>query len=631
MSIALSYRESAKLTYPAIVSSNDEDLCQTPLPPPRPQPEHTQMSFVLSKLMIADAVRENTDLLNQRDFEGNRDGSSRHLTCQDTSRLDARYRAILENAPSFFRVGSDAGAGTDIEVQRWLLQQGVFSKLLRLHRVGLSSKTKSRTSCVLLARSILDMQKKLRSRCTVVDRLWFILAQSFSAAVVLCLDLFSTPSPPAMREIIRSEIGEALDSLRLVESTNPNVSRSIRILEALLAEEEATWKRRGSGGNSFTSDIGTSKRKRDEAEEGQKRKAVLSLALRVKRAVEGNPLPEDSEAGAVVASGSSDGTGHKDEFVKELSEFAAGFLGLTCRLTISAHVSVGQILKPQLNDDGSQVGFPYLVSSTQTYPSEVPSIAPNGVVALNTPPDGRAFDLASFLAQYGGSPTGASDDMHSLLSSSSASRSPVDSTASGRSVHASSSSTDLTSNTSIMSHPSRQGSADEGKRAQQNFVGQDSANPTTGLDSFWDWIFSQGGVQNQPQLAPSQPAPANTGGNATLAQTPGSQPASQGGAAATLPAAAPTPESYFAQVPGGAPMLNGSLLPTPMPVAQPEGPMTPSKAAGVTGFEGYNDPYGLNQNSDGAPVKTGTPFSVGTPSSGWDSWFATSLESFMQA
>lgn len=151
---------------------NDSDLCQTPTPPPHPRDEPTEMSFVLSNIEMAKVVRENVDLCNRRDIEG--DGTDRRLSCEDVKMLDSRYREILEKAPHFFQVGSDAGAGTDLEVQRWLLQQGIFHKLLRLHRPNLSSRAKSRTSCVLLARSILDMQKKIRSRCTVADRLWYV-------------------------------------------------------------------------------------------------------------------------------------------------------------------------------------------------------------------------------------------------------------------------------------------------------------------------------------------------------------------------------------------------------------------------------------------------------------------------
>ncbi|KDN52482.1 hypothetical protein K437DRAFT_254264 [Tilletiaria anomala UBC 951] len=645
---------------------NDEDLCQSPLPPPKPPSEHTEMSFVLSKLMIADAARENVDLLNQRDMEGARDGTSRHLTCQDTSRLDARFRAILENVPSFFQVGSDVGAGTDIEVQRWLLQQGVFSKLLRLHRGGLSSRTKSRTSCVLLARSILDMQKKVRSRCTVVDRLWFILMQSFNAAVVLCLDLFSTPSPPAMREIIRSEIGEALDSLRLVQSTNPNVSRCIRILEALLAEEEMQWKRRGEGGNNFANEISAGKRKRGDQAQGAGRKAVLSLALRIKRAIEDNPLPEDGDAAAAstqetrsndaeTASASATAPA-KDAFAKELME---------------------QLMHPQFtaeNDQSSAANFPYLVNTGQQYTLEQQAVAPNGVITnmRNAPPDGQPFDLSTFLAQYESPPSG-SDDMQSILSSnSSVAWSPENSNASSRpSVRASGSSTDLTSNASSVERLSlsRQGSSDQlnlkrqdlqqQQHAQQQFVGRDAIEPTTGLDSFWDWILGQGGTatqsipsmqqpspQSQQQPAPPQSQTQTQVQTQAQAQTPNSQSAGQQMISAPAPSSQPqqpdpnaitapdaTPESYFAQLPGRAPMLNGSLLPTPMPALQSEGPMTPSKAAGVTGFEGYGSAYGLNQPAGGAPASASTPFSMGTPSSGFDSWFATSLtnlESFMQ-
>ncbi len=622
------------------------------------------MSFILSKLMIADAAREHNDLLNQRDMEGARDGTSRHLTCQDTSHLDARFRAVLENAPSFFQVGSDAGAGTDIEVQRWLLQQAVFSALLRLHRVALSSKAKSRTSCVLLARSILDMQKKLRSRCTVVDRLWIILIQSFNAAVVLCLDLFTSPSTPAMRDIVRSEISEAVDALRLVESSNSGITRSIRVLEALMAEEEAQWKR--IHGLAAQQAAGSSKRKRSE-EAGASRKAVLSLAQRVKRAVEGNPLPEDSDQVSQKGStnGSVDGTVQKDDFAKEIMD---------------------QVMHPQFANVTNSVdtgSFGPQGIASNAFPAPV-GAGPNGFAI--TPPGAQNFDLSAFLAQMESSPTSASDDVHSIWSSNNSSAGGEDTNSSRGSMHhtstpsrgsASGASTDMT-------HPSRGGSIDDAagkaQQVQRSFVGQDQAQSNTGLDGFWDWIFSQGNAsqganpdgqapamqqqqqqqhqQHQAQVqAPAAPSQPTQRQSAEDAQSESRPPASDAPAAASAPApapaavSAPTPESYFA-LPGGAPLLNGSLLPTPMPVAPRQqddttlnaenDPQTPSKAAGVTGLEQYNAAaYGLNQHGTSAAGSVGasgaaagggagTPFSMGTPSSGFDSWFTSSLESFMQ-
>jgi hypothetical protein len=73
-------------------------------------------------------MRENVDLLNARDMEAAADGRPRRLTSDDELKLDARYRSVLENSPTFFQVGSDVGAGTEIEIHRWLIQQACFSK-----------------------------------------------------------------------------------------------------------------------------------------------------------------------------------------------------------------------------------------------------------------------------------------------------------------------------------------------------------------------------------------------------------------------------------------------------------------------------------------------------------------------
>ncbi|KAI3480941.1 hypothetical protein L1887_56894 [Cichorium endivia] len=113
---------------------NDEDLMITPLPAPRPREEFTEMSYVLSNLEFGMVVKEDVDVRFRRELHTATNGGDRRLTCVEAQRLDVLYRGVLENAPSYFKVGSEIGRVTCIEVQRWLLQQAVFSKLLRIHR-----------------------------------------------------------------------------------------------------------------------------------------------------------------------------------------------------------------------------------------------------------------------------------------------------------------------------------------------------------------------------------------------------------------------------------------------------------------------------------------------------------------
>ncbi|PWN52790.1 hypothetical protein IE53DRAFT_366905 [Violaceomyces palustris] len=265
---------------------NDSDLLQNPLPPQRPRTEYTEMSFVLANLEMGMVIREDVDLRLKRELAGATHGGDRRLTCQDVKLLDQKYRRILEEAPDFFQVGSEIGEGSCMEISRWLLQQGVFSKLLRLHRPNLSSRAESRTNCVLLARSILDMQKKIRARCTVLDRLWVNLMQSFSAAIVLSLHLLHTRPEPDHRLSVRSEIAEAINALKHIECSNYTAQKCIRVIEALMAEEEERWVNGFDQARERIQENGAAghKRKRDGdgSESGVgKRKNLLSLAQRV--------------------------------------------------------------------------------------------------------------------------------------------------------------------------------------------------------------------------------------------------------------------------------------------------------------------------------------------------------------
>ncbi|KAL9932757.1 hypothetical protein V8E36_008456 [Tilletia maclaganii] len=235
---------------PMPANLNEHELCQSPTPQAHPPEVATEMSYVLANIELAKAVRISTDLSNRASIQSA--GKMKSLRAEDVSTLDTIYREVLSNAPPFFRAGSKEGEGTNLEVQRWLFVQAVFHKLLNLHRPRISSRTESRVVCVLLARSILDMQSKLRQRCCVVNRLCHNLLMSFSAASLLCLDLLQSPAlgmegaDPVLRLAIRAEVGEALEALRSVAEENHTAQRMYRIIEALLAEEEHRWNTVGS-------------------------------------------------------------------------------------------------------------------------------------------------------------------------------------------------------------------------------------------------------------------------------------------------------------------------------------------------------------------------------------------------
>ncbi|KAE8204491.1 hypothetical protein A4X06_0g6089 [Tilletia controversa] len=378
---------------PLPANLNEHELCQTPTPQTHPINTPTEMSYVLANLEMAKAVRLNTDLLNKASIQSG--GRNKGLRSQDEEVLDKVYRSVLSTAPSFFQAGSRAGEGTNLEVQRWLFVQAVFHKLLNVHRRRISSRAESRVTCVLLARSILDMQSKLRQRCSLINRMCMNLMQSFSAASVLCLDLLQSPTKgaigadPALRDAIRSEVSEALEALRSVAEENHTAQRMFRIIEALLAEEEHRWNTAsspaagaGTGGVSVPSfaptfhqqgqgqqqqqanQAGQKRKRADESDGGsaasaaQGKKELLRLARRVAEAAQDTvpnwerrcPLAEHAarrareakEAGAVV---DVDGDGEQGDGA-------------------AAHLAAGQLQQPEQEQQQHQQQQPMHSLST---------------------------------------------------------------------------------------------------------------------------------------------------------------------------------------------------------------------------------------------------------------------------
>ncbi|PWN92540.1 hypothetical protein FA10DRAFT_279047 [Acaromyces ingoldii] len=450
---------------------NDDDLNQSPLPPPRPRSEHTEMSFALAQFDLAGAVRENVDRLNRALLV---DGTAR-LTAEDTSYLDARYRGLLENAPSFFRIGSEEGSGENVEVERWLLQQSVFHKLLKLHRPNLTSKPNARTSCVLLARSILDMQRRIRSRCSVVDRLFFNLSQSFSAAIVLCLDLLQTRPPATMRSIVRGEIFEALKALRHVGASHHTTESSIRVIQALLDEEEARWNQTADYLDDDANGASSSsmKRKRNgQPHSNNTKKNLLNLALRVAKAARCEGRMDDAKDESVPSSSPSLSSTSAPAISSSSSAAAAAFAAPTAAAAVAAGgggtgalpamttpdriraeeaAAAGAGLVPSsesglamlqsyssMKDEESrrlfdQLLLPQPAGDDPSSFANMPNLqqynffggmAPNGLDLLGlqaTPPDsaGQEFDLSKFLAECDTKSSPGSSDDQSMASGAS--------------------------------------------------------------------------------------------------------------------------------------------------------------------------------------------------------------------
>lgn len=480
---------------------NDEDLCQSPQPPPRPETEHSDMSYTLAMLKLADVSRQNVDMLHSSE--------SKRVLCADMAYLDTSYRGLLEQAPSFYKIGSDEGAGENLEVERWLFQQSVFHKLLRLHRPQLSSRTSARTSCVLLARSILDMQRRIRSRCSVVDRLFVNLAQSFSAAIVLCLDLLQTRPSATMRSIVRGEIFEALKALRHVGASHHTTENSIRVIEALLEEEEARWNSpQGSTDN-------TGKRRRDGVSNhvGERRKNMLNLALRVAKAAHGETGSGSEDAEMADGEQASSGEGSRDESmdVNAIEQRAKDQ---------QSRQMFEQLLtgRPTFAEPSSFSNAPF---NANIFDQPMGTLAPNGLDFGSgwTPPEtanGQPFDLTKFLAEADTNSSPSNDN----LASSGASDSGHSSLHGGGSV----SSGRLSHSSSFSNGNARQASGQVGGDASGSpvdaFGGLGGPHlspsaferPSTNLDGFWNWVLTQGSMGFGPSTDQASQAPLGGGG-----------------------------------------------------------------------------------------------------------------------
>ncbi|WFD43049.1 hypothetical protein MPSI1_001700 [Malassezia psittaci] len=208
---------------------------------PHPPDVMTEMSFALSTMDLAKVMREEAELVSRIEMAQAVDGKPRHMTCEQASELDMKYHAVLDNAPIYSTKVTGKQSEELVAVQKWAFKQNVFIRILQLHRIALSKK-QERACVVDQARQILAMQREIRSRSDLVDKLVQNTLQSFSAATLLCLDLLYTPPTMIQRETIRSEIFVALEGMCRTMKQVGMTPRGIRIIRALLDEEEKQWK-----------------------------------------------------------------------------------------------------------------------------------------------------------------------------------------------------------------------------------------------------------------------------------------------------------------------------------------------------------------------------------------------------
>ena len=257
---------------------NSEDLLQSSTEP-HPRDAFTEMSFFLSGIELAKVTRENAEIINQLEMQQATDGKPRQVTCDQNIMLDSKYRAVLNNASIFSNNILGKQNEEVVSVQRWAFQQHVFDRMLQVHRAALSKK-QARNCCVELARKVLSLQRAIRSRTDLGDKLVYNVLQSFNATTLLCLDLLYTPPTAVQRETIRAEITEGLEGMCRAAQDAGLTPRGIRIIHVLLDEEQKQWEESQLRGK--------------EEQEPQSRMRLINMALRVARISRGNePLVDD--------------------------------------------------------------------------------------------------------------------------------------------------------------------------------------------------------------------------------------------------------------------------------------------------------------------------------------------------
>ena len=294
---------------------NDDDLCPTTLKvnihghiTERPRFEFTMLSYTVQALEIAVFARESIDLRDplrqaQRQEETNEGARMRN-------HLNKKYENFVAGLPSYFRLGSTVGLTSTgpmaaIPVQRWMLQQQLWSLFLRLHRASVSSQD-GRAFCQLLAQNIISTQAQIQARCAVCGSLSTSETQLFNAAIVLLIDLlFSSKHKDAdgssahlSRLMTRDKIREAIELLRTQsdgegspspqnpqsERVKASAQRSFIALEALmkLEEEESGNNGESNGANSTGNRLGGVK------SDGSARKSLNNKVMDILEALQGN-------------------------------------------------------------------------------------------------------------------------------------------------------------------------------------------------------------------------------------------------------------------------------------------------------------------------------------------------------
>lgn len=96
----------------------------------------------------------------------------------------------------------------------------------------------------------MSLQKRIRSRCSIVDLMWGNLTQSFSEGITLVLSLLSEPSrySEKERDEARSLIHEAESTLEYLNAVHRSEAARMTALLKLLLDEEARLRQQYTNG-----------------------------------------------------------------------------------------------------------------------------------------------------------------------------------------------------------------------------------------------------------------------------------------------------------------------------------------------------------------------------------------------
>ena len=147
----------------------------------QPRDKFTMLSYTIYAIEIASMAREAVDL--ECSSQTSQEGRSKSF--------DVKQEDFIKKLPSHFALSSTVGLQSSgplaaAPVQRWMLQQQLWSVFLRLHReivspshIGIGG---------MIAFDLIPSYKQVQGRCSVCDSLSTNGTQLFNAAVALILD-----------------------------------------------------------------------------------------------------------------------------------------------------------------------------------------------------------------------------------------------------------------------------------------------------------------------------------------------------------------------------------------------------------------------------------------------------------